>query len=98
MDTSGDGPRGTAEVTESKIRSNAPTPTAATHVDGIKNSATANLTARVLVEQEEKQKRRKLMGLNENLDTLFTKEKKYGSAKGSDFMTRGYTIPASARR
>lgn len=64
--------------------------------NGIKNSATASLTARVLNEENEKNKKRKMMGRNENIDSLFTKDKK-GGAKG-DFMTRGFSIPASARR
>jgi hypothetical protein len=64
--------------------------------NGIKNSATASLTARVLNEENEKKKKRKIMGHNENIDSLFTKDKKDG-AKG-DFMTRGFSIPASARR
>lgn len=69
---------------------------------GIKNAATAMLTARVLEEENEKKKRLKMMGgRNENLQSLFhnnndtaNKEK----AKNGDFMTRGYTIPAGARR
>lgn len=56
------------------------------------------LTARVLEEEKEKKKRRKVMGGNDNIDSLFTKEKKEGGAKSADFMTRGYTIPAAARR
>ncbi|KAJ5577884.1 uncharacterized protein N7459_006848 [Penicillium hispanicum] len=97
-ESSADGPNGTTEASEPKSRSNTSTPTPAASGNGIKNAATANLTARVLVEQEEKKKRRKMMGMNENLDSLFTKEKKDGSGKGGDFMTRGYSIPASARR
>jgi hypothetical protein len=64
--------------------------------NGLKNSATASLTARVLNEENEKKKKRKMMGNNENIDSLFTKDKK-GGAK-ADFMTRGFSIPASARR
>ncbi|KAJ5358744.1 uncharacterized protein N7496_011157 [Penicillium cataractarum] len=64
--------------------------------NGIKNSATASLTARVLNEENEKKKKRKMMGHNENLDSLFTKDKKDGAKR--DFMTRGFSIPASARR
>lgn len=57
------------------------------------------LTARVLDEEKEKKKRRKMLGANENLDSLFTKSSGDGKSKqGSDFMTRGYTIPAGARR
>ncbi|KAJ5204181.1 uncharacterized protein N7498_005060 [Penicillium cinerascens] len=65
--------------------------------NGIKNAATASLTARVLNEENEKKKRRKMMGLSDNLDSLFTKETKDGKKSG-DFMTRGFSIPSSARR
>ncbi|KAJ5247343.1 hypothetical protein N7468_002326 [Penicillium chermesinum] len=65
--------------------------------DGIKNAATAKLTAKVLSEQDEKQKRRKMMGLGGTIDSLYTKEQKDG-AKRNDFMTRGFSIPSSAKR
>jgi len=57
------------------------------------------LTARVLEEENEKKRRRKMMGPNENLESLFTKGgSKEQTAKNTDFMTRGYSIPAGARR
>jgi hypothetical protein len=59
---------------------------------GIKNAATASLTSRVLGEQEERNKRRKLE-MNDNLKTLFSKSKY--DAQG-DFMTRGFSIPKKA--
>lgn len=60
---------------------------------GIKNSATASLTAKVLDEQEERNKRRKL-GLNDNLKSLFSSTGYNAqSQKGGDFMTRGYSLP-----
>lgn len=60
---------------------------------GIKNAATASLTAKVLEEQEERNKRRKL-GLNDNLKTLFSNTGYSAQAhKGGDFMTRGYSLP-----
>jgi hypothetical protein len=60
---------------------------------GIKNAATASLTAKVLDEQEERNKRRK-MGLNDNLKSLFSNGGYSAQAhKGGDFMTRGYSIP-----
>ncbi|KAJ5902318.1 hypothetical protein N7495_002846 [Penicillium taxi] len=62
--------------------------------NGIKNAATSLITARVLEEQNKK--RRKMAGRNENIDSLFTKETE--GKKDGDFMTRGFTIPASARR
>ncbi|BCR87651.1 uncharacterized protein ACHE_40215S [Aspergillus chevalieri] len=76
-------------------RSGTSTPTTNT---GIKNAATASLTAKVLEEENERKKRKKLMGGNENLNSLFTKEPKDGKKGGSDFMTRGFTIPAEAKR
>ncbi|KAJ5166648.1 uncharacterized protein N7482_005429 [Penicillium canariense] len=91
MESSADATNGTTVATASATAAKS---TASSN--GIKNSATASLTARVLNEENEKKKRRKMMGLNDNLDSLFTKDKKQGS-KG-DFMTRGFSIPASARR
>jgi hypothetical protein len=60
--------------------------------NGIKNATTASLTKRVLEEQEERNKRRKLEQ-NDNMKGLFSK----GSAKPSvgnsaDYMTRGFSI------
>ncbi|KAK7534040.1 Rtf2 RING-finger-domain-containing protein [Phyllosticta citribraziliensis] len=66
--------------------------------DGIKNSATASLTAKVLAEQEEKNKRRKMEN-NDNLNSLFSnKDPAKGLNKNTDFMNRGFEIPAQARR
>lgn len=60
---------------------------------GIKNAATASLTAKVLNEQEEQNKRRKL-GLNDNLKSLFSNSGYSAQThKGGDFMTRGYSLP-----
>lgn len=60
---------------------------------GIKNSATASLTAKVLDEQEERNKRRK-MGLNDNLKSLFSNTGYSAQThKSGDFMTRGFSIP-----
>lgn len=58
--------------------------------NGIKNPATAMLTARVLDEENERKKKRKA-GTNENLQSLFSKDS--GSKGSGDFMTRGYSIP-----
>ena len=60
----------------------------------IKNAATASLTAKVLAEEQERTKRRK-MEPNENLKSLFSS----GNAKhkDGDFMTRGFSIPAGAK-
>lgn len=62
---------------------------------GIKHSATANLTARVMEEQEEKKKRR-LLDENENIQSLFSKSDT-SKTKNTDFMTRGFSIPANAK-
>ncbi|EUC28722.1 hypothetical protein COCCADRAFT_108399 [Bipolaris zeicola 26-R-13] len=60
--------------------------------DGIKNSATASLTRKVLAEQEERNKRRK-MAQNENVNSLFSKkEHKAAAGNSADFMTRGFSI------
>ena len=62
----------------------------------IKNQETATLTAKVLAEQEERNKRRKL-GANDNVKSLFS-QKNGMDEKHTDFMTRGFSIPANARR
>ena len=60
---------------------------------GVKNASTASLTAKVLDEQEERNKRRKL-GLNNNLKSLFSNSGYSAQAqKSGDFMTRGYSLP-----
>ncbi len=67
----------------------------ATPVGGIKNAATASLTAKVMKEQEEKNKRRK-MGMNDNLNSLFSTGKEAGKPSSGDFLTRGYSLPKKA--
>ena len=62
--------------------------------NGIKNAATASLTARVLEEEEARKKRRHE---NENISSLYSKNADGKSKKGGDFMTRGFSIPANAR-
>jgi hypothetical protein len=62
----------------------------------INNSATASLTAKVLHEQETA-KKRKLE--NKNVQSLFSNrdgEKHHG--KSSDFMTRGFSVPAGTKK
>lgn len=54
------------------------------------------LTAKVLEEEKEKKKRQKVMGRSENLQSLF--HKSAAKLKDGDFMTRGFSIPADARR
>jgi hypothetical protein len=63
---------------------------------GIKNAATASLTAKVLEDEKERNKKRKL-GMNDNLKSLFSSGEA-GARKDGDFMTRGYSIPAGAKR
>ncbi|OBT84919.1 hypothetical protein VE02_06560 [Pseudogymnoascus sp. 03VT05] len=58
----------------------------------IKNAATASLTAKVLDEQAERNKRRKL-GLNDNLKSLFSNSGPSELKGAGDFMTRGYSVP-----
>ncbi|CZT42980.1 uncharacterized protein RSE6_02952 [Rhynchosporium secalis] len=77
-------------VTEAKETANT---TTTTNNSGIKNSATASLTAKVIAEQSELNKRRKL-GLNDNLKSLFSNTGYSAQThKAGDFMTRGYSIP-----
>ncbi|KAF7118087.1 hypothetical protein CNMCM5793_007473 [Aspergillus hiratsukae] len=74
-------------------RSNTSTPIPSAS-NGIKNASTAALTARVLEEENEKQKRRKMIDANENISSLFTKNSGGVKSTNSDFMTRGYTMPS----
>lgn len=55
------------------------------------------LTAKVL-EEENKKKKQKVVSRNENLQSLFHNDKDKAKHKDGDFMTRGFTIPADARR
>lgn len=57
---------------------------------GIKHATTAMITARVLEEENEKKKRRKMGKVNENLDSLFTKRSGDGLIRdtNADFMSR----------
>lgn len=60
--------------------------------NGIKNASTAYLTKKVLAEQEERNKRRKL-GQNDNVKSMFSKGGVAPSNKNSaDYMTRGFSI------
>ncbi|EED21668.1 conserved hypothetical protein [Talaromyces stipitatus ATCC 10500] len=66
---------------------------------GIKNASTALLTAKVLEEEQEREKRQK-MARSKNLQSLFhnDNDKERPKIKDGDFMTRGFSIPANARR
>jgi hypothetical protein len=57
--------------------------------NGIKNSATANLTKKVL-EEEEAKKKRKLE--NENITSLYAKKENGEKRRDADFMTRGFSV------
>ena len=85
-------------VTEDKVASRANAPFDSKDVSkisgGIKNAATASLTAKVLAEEDERAKRRKREP-NENLKSLFSSGT--SKHKDGDFMTRGFSIPAGAR-
>jgi hypothetical protein len=60
--------------------------------NGIKNASTASLTRKVLEEQEERNKRRKLTE-NDNVKSLFRKsDDKPDMKKSGDYMSRGFTI------
>lgn len=83
--------------------SSTPTPAQAPNGNtpgGIKNAATAMLTAKVLDEENERKRRKKMLGTNENLDSLYSKEsaKDRKSKSSGDFMTRGFTIPAAGKK
>ncbi|KAI4692935.1 uncharacterized protein J4E88_001305 [Alternaria novae-zelandiae] len=87
---------GTAKPTlsdeDKKAKKEAAAKSTTTANDGIKNSATASLTRKVLEEQEERNKRRK-MAQNDNVNSLFNKKEHKASAGNSaDYMTRGFSI------
>ncbi|PGH13651.1 hypothetical protein AJ79_03499 [Helicocarpus griseus UAMH5409] len=73
-------------------RTSTPTPA------GIKNAATARLTARVLEEEKERNKRRKIIGNSETIQSLFSSDKTREKGRDGDYMTRGYSIPTGAKR
>ncbi|KAH0542822.1 hypothetical protein FGG08_002776 [Glutinoglossum americanum] len=86
------------DITKNASKPVTPQPSSGTATPraGIKNAATASLTAKVLEDEKERIKKRKL-GMNDNLKSLFSSG---GSVtrKDGDFMTRGYSIPAGAKR
>ncbi|KXT09766.1 hypothetical protein AC579_9330 [Pseudocercospora musae] len=58
--------------------------------NGINNSSTATLTAKVLQEQEQAKKRKRE---NDNVKSLFSsKEQDKDAGRNRDFMTRGYSV------
>ncbi|KAF2819080.1 DUF602-domain-containing protein [Ophiobolus disseminans] len=60
--------------------------------NGIKNASTASLTQKVMKEQEERNKRRK-MAENDNVKSLFSRsDGKPDLKKSADYMSRGFSI------
>jgi hypothetical protein len=81
------------ERNDAKLTENPSNTSESTEGATIKNSSTASLTAKVLEEQDERNKKRKLKK-NENINSLFsTRDPTKPSGKSSDFMSRGFTIP-----
>lgn len=84
----------TGPSTPNDTRINATVPSA--NVTRIKNAATASLTARVLEEQQDREKKRQKLAPNDNLQSLFSRNPNAtieGARGGADFMTRGFAIP-----
>jgi hypothetical protein len=70
------------------------TDTSGPKTDGIKNSSAASITAKVLEEQERLKKKRKTED-NKTISSLFSsRDQSKPIGKSSDFMSRGFTIPA----
>lgn len=61
--------------------------------DSIQNASTASLTAKVLQEQETRNKKRKADN-NLNLESLYAKSTAIKKGRNNDFMSRGFSIPA----
>lgn len=77
---------------------NKPTSTGTSTPSNIQNTATASLTAKVLQEEQDKKTKRRRLE-NENLKSLFSNRdptKPHG--RSSDFMTRGFDIPAGGAK
>lgn len=92
-------PAGLSEKSKSRLAENgsaqphSKSGTSTPVANGIKNAATASLTAKVLDEQDERNKRRKL-GQNDNINSLFSSGGYSAQAqKSGDFMTRGFSLP-----
>jgi hypothetical protein len=88
--------KSSSDEDKSKAKANGSTKTHDNKKDttdnGIKNSATASLTRKVMEEQEERNKRRKL-GQNENVKSLFnTSNNAPSKGNSADYMTRGFSI------
>ena len=67
-----------------------------TQSESLKNADTASLTAKVLAEQKDRNKKRKVGG-NDNVRSLFSSKNNL-NGKNVDFMTRGFSIPSDVKR
>lgn len=86
-----------SEVVQGKLNTTIPVEkTPALPRSSIRNEGTAVLTAKVLAEEKDRNKKRKL-DANDNLKSLFSSSTGMVE-KHTDFMTRGFSIPASAKR
>lgn len=75
-----------------KLPASLPATNGTSNNNSIKNASTASLTQKVMQEQEERNKRRKLAE-NENVKSLFSKSDARPDVKRSaDYMTRGFSI------
>jgi hypothetical protein len=95
--TAGKAEEPAASSTNAKAESTDKDKTPIFSASGIKNASTALLTAKVLEEEQERKKRQKL-ARSENLQSLFHNDNDKRRMKDGDFMTRGFSIPADARR
>ena len=94
--SSGGKKRKKAGLVETGIKINEASTQSTAKTETIKNADTASLTAKVLAEQEDRNKRRKL-DENRNVKSLFS-SKSGIDGKNVDFMTRGFSIPSEAKR
>lgn len=85
--------KGTSDPS-STPRTDTPDPTDKSKIN---NTSTASLTAKVMAEQAMRNKKRRLE--NDNLKTLFSsRDPSKPHGRSGDFMTRGFSIPADAKR
>ncbi|KAF1812852.1 DUF602-domain-containing protein [Eremomyces bilateralis CBS 781.70] len=88
----------TAADSDSALKSSTSTTVPDTDITPIHNASTRALASKVLSEQDLANKRRKLQK-NENLESLFSNRGEGANkANTKDFMTRGFSIPAGAKR
>jgi len=91
-EANGDTADGKASTSEEDKKKDKKAVANADNDNGIKNASTAYLTKRVLEEQQERNKRRK-MEQNDNVKSLFSKGGgKPAVGNSADYMTRGFSI------